>query len=116
LHADTPLWKSAGRCNCGSSSLLLNRCATCPTLEVEHARAVSPAGRLLERVLELDFDTQRFSIDWADVTAEEAMALKVLVQERDKWTAELRKREQDESEMQRQVEAAQAHAQRRAGG
>lgn len=110
MHADTPLWQSAGRCACGSSSLLLNRCVTCPTLEVEHARATSPAGRLLERVLELDFDTQRFAVPWGDVTAEEAMALKVLVQERDKWTAELRKREADDADMRRRVEGAQRRA------
>jgi hypothetical protein len=73
-------------------------------LEVEHARATSPAGRLLERVLELDFDTQRFAVPWSDVTAEEAGALKILVQERDKWAAEERKRAQDDADMQRRME------------
>jgi hypothetical protein len=74
-------------------------------------RAVSPAGRLLERVLELDFDTQRFTVSWGDVTAEEAAALKILVQERDKYTAERHKTEREEQ----QAEARMQERQRRQG-
>ena len=70
-------------------------------LIVNHIRETSPAGRLLERVLDLDFDTQRFQVDWSDISAEEAAALKILAQERDKWNREETDRQRDEAERQR---------------
>lgn len=79
------------------------RCPNCPVLEVETARMSTPAGRLLERVLDLDFDTKHFRIDWSDITAEEAMALKILEQERAKYERESAVRTREEAEMQQRM-------------
>ena len=92
---------------CGMTAAVVERCDTCPVLEVGRVRAQTAAGRLLERVLELDFETRRFKIDWSEVTAEEAVGLKVLEQEREKWRDEQMRDRQEkwEEEMRRrQVE------------
>lgn len=82
--------------NCDSYYPLILRCDSCPVTGIEHARATSPAGRLLEQVLELDADTKRFKIDWGEVSAEQAFGLRVLDQERSKWEREdMERRKQD---------------------
>lgn len=82
---------------------MTERCYSCPVAGIEHARAISAAGRLLERVLDLDFDTQRFKIGWDDVTCEEASALKILVQERNKWEREDADKKREEAELDRRM-------------
>ena len=58
------------------------RCASCKQPELERARAESEAGQMLNRLLELDFLTERFKVGLEDVTAEEARGLIVLKEER----------------------------------
>lgn len=82
----------------------MERCTDCPVTDIEHVRATSAAGRLLERTLELEFDTKHFRVDWADVTAEEVQALKILEQERGKWQAEDQERRREEWEEQRRAQ------------
>ncbi len=61
-----------GTCpNCDSRQYTINRCDRCGLDDLEDARAHSNAGRLFERLLELEFGAQHFSIPWTDVTAEE---------------------------------------------
>jgi hypothetical protein len=76
-------------------------------LSLEHIRATSPTGGLLERVLDLDFDTSKFKVDWADVPEDVAMGLKILDQERRKHEMEERKRQQEEFDLQQRTQAAQ---------
>ena len=52
---------------------------------LEYVRAHSNAGRLFERLLELEFDTKHFSVPWSDVTVEEQRGLQLLEEERDKY-------------------------------
>ena len=81
-----------------------DRCDTCPIVSLERVRERSEAGRLLERVLELDFDTQRLKIGWDEITCEEDAGLKILVQERTKWQNEETSRKQEEAEAQRRIQ------------
>ena len=84
-----------GSCpQCGGRVCVVNRCDRCPMLELEHVRAHSNAGRLFERVLELEFDTANFAVPWSEVTAEEVKGLQVLKDERDRYQRELQKRDQ----------------------
>jgi hypothetical protein len=65
------------------------RCERCPVNEIEHKRAYSYAGRLFERVLELEFNCEHFSVPWSDVSAEEVKGLQVLKEERDRYRREM---------------------------
>lgn len=56
--------------------------------ELEYVRAHSSAGRLFERVLELEFDCANFAVPWNEVTAEEVKGLQVLKEERDRYQRE----------------------------
>ena len=91
------------------------RCATCPVAEIEYRRAVSPAGRLLERVLELDFDLKHFKLTLSDITVEERDALSILEQERSKWDKEESDRRRDEWDQQRRSDEARRQAGRTGG-
>lgn len=75
-----------------------------------HARSTSPAGRLLERVLDLDFSVKHLRVGWDAVTVEEVAGLKILDQERAKKLTEDQKSEQEKWEMQRRQEEAQRKA------
>jgi hypothetical protein len=81
-----------GYCQCGSLQCTVNRCDRCPVNELEYVRAHSNAGRLFERVLELDFDCANFAVPWSEITAEEAVGLRVLKDERERYRQELLKR------------------------
>ena len=52
-------------------------------------RSHSAAGRLFERVLELEFDAAHFSVPWSDVTAEEVRGIQILKEERERYRQEL---------------------------
>ena len=52
-------------------------------------RSHSVAGRLFERVLELEFDAAHFSVPWSDVTAEEVRGFQILKEERERYRQEL---------------------------
>ena len=94
-----------GACEqCGSRAVVLDRCAHCPVLAVEHYRSITQAGRLLDRVLDLDFDMKHLHIPWSDVTAEEVMGIKILDQERDKWQRETVEQRRKDDEMQALME------------
>jgi hypothetical protein len=51
-------------------------------------RSHSRAGRLFERILELEFDCTTFAVPWSDVTAEEVRGLQVLQEERERYRRE----------------------------
>jgi hypothetical protein len=55
---------------------------------MEYVRTHSNAGRLFERVLELEFSCNNFVVPWSDVTAEEAVGLQILKDERDRYQRE----------------------------
>jgi hypothetical protein len=65
-------------------------------MELNHRRAHSEAGRLLESTLELDWDTKHLSVADEEIDEEAAMGLKILEQERAKWEQEQVKRRADE--------------------
>ena len=82
-----------GACSqCGGWHFAVNRCAHCRLDDLDYARTHSHAGRLFERVLELEFDAAHFSIPWSDVTAEEVRGLQILKEERDRYQREQMKR------------------------
>jgi predicted RNA-binding Zn-ribbon protein involved in translation (DUF1610 family) len=76
---------------CGSWQFTVNRCDRCLVNELDYVRAHSGAGRLFERVLELEFDCLHFAVPWNDVTAEEVKGLQVLKEERDRYQRDLQK-------------------------
>lgn len=91
---------------CDSRESTINQCPTCPVRELQSVRTLSQAGRLLERVLQLDFDVENFSVPWGDVLAEEAKGLQILKEERAKWTRELQDERAREMADQRRMAAA----------
>jgi hypothetical protein len=95
-----------GACpSCDQHASVAERCESCPAVEVEYYRQTTPAGRLLERVLEHEFDCKHYRVDPGDVNAEVREGLKVLEQERTRWERETReKAEQERQEQQRMQE------------
>ena len=84
-----------GKCpQCGNRQFAVNRCARCPVNELEYVRAHSAAGRLFERVLELEFDCAHFAVPWDEVTAEEVKGLQVLQDERERYQRERQREKQ----------------------
>lgn len=81
-------------------------------LDLEFVRETSEAGRLLERVLGLDWDSKRFNFDLEKVTCEDARALKILEQERNKWEKEESERKEEDQRMKRLMEDFQARGKR----
>ena len=78
-----------GSCpSCGSKLATINRCCKCGLDDLDDARTCSNAGRLFERLLELEFDAAHFDIPWTDVTAEEVRGLQILKEERDRYQRE----------------------------
>jgi len=73
---------------CDGWPFTVNRCAHCKLDDLDYARLHSNAGRLFERLLELEFDAAHFSIPWSDVTAEEVRGLQILKEERDRYQRE----------------------------
>ena len=77
-------------------------------IQIEQARETSVAGRLLERILDLDFRVQHFSVSDDTLTCEEVQGLKILHMERRRHERELldrRKQEADQDEVVRQLRA-----------
>ena len=88
-----------GNCQaCGALPIRVDRCYRCPLNELDRVRLNSLAGHLLERVIHLDFITQRFRVGLDEVSAEEVAGLKIYVNERDKYQHELTKRPPKEEE------------------
>lgn len=84
-----------GKCShCGSSQATINPCERCGLDDLDYARAHSNAGRLFERLLELEFYAERFNIPWSEVTAEETSGLQILMEERNRYHREREKRPQ----------------------
>ena len=71
---------------------VVNRCERCPVNDLDGVRARSNAGRLFDRVLELEFDVAHFAVPWDQVTAEEVKGLQALKDERDRYQRELQQR------------------------
>jgi len=78
--------------NCGEKGARANRCSRCPLNDLDYARSHSAAGRLLNRIMDMEFDVAKFKVDWADVTAEEAHGLRILADERDQYQREQNKK------------------------
>lgn len=103
-----------GKCpSCGGKSASAERCYDCPVNEVEHRRRHTRAGRLLERVLEHEFDAKHYKVSPGEVDVEVREGLKILEQERAKWDQETRERAEEEREEKRRVWEAQQRAQAR---
>lgn len=63
----------------------------------------SSAGRLFDRILEIEFDSEHFQVPWNEVTAEEVKGLQILKGERDKYMEEQRKNAEAEHDMRRRA-------------
>ena len=100
-----------GACACGCPTCEIERCDDCPAVMVQHMRAHSPAGRLLERVLDHEFDTKHYKVPIEGVDAELRDGLKILEEERARFESDERKRMHEEVEQQR-IEAEMASRQR----
>jgi hypothetical protein len=81
--------------NCGAKGARVNRCAHCALNDLDYARSHTAAGRLLNRVMDIEFDVAKFKVDWADVTAEEALGLRILADERDRYQREQNKKDRE---------------------
>ena len=68
----------------------------------------STAGRLLDRVLDLEFDLKHFRMSRDEVSCEERDALKTLEHERGKWEQEESRRMMEEREIESKVQAMQS--------
>jgi hypothetical protein len=82
--------------NCGHRGARVERCGHCPLNDLDYARSHSAAGRLLGRLLDLEFDVGKFRVDWAEVTAEEALGLRILADERDRYQREQSRKQKDQ--------------------
>jgi len=89
--------------SCDQIASTAERCESCPVVEVEHFRATTSTGQLLDRVLEHEFDTKHYHIDPRGVSAEVREGLKVLEHERLRWERETREKANQEREEQRRV-------------
>lgn len=89
--------------SCNAQAAVVERCEGCPVLEIEHQRARTQSGRLLERVLEHEFDCKHYVVDPSAVDVEVREGLKILEQERGKWEKETRERQEEEREEQRRL-------------
>jgi hypothetical protein len=69
-------------------------------------RVRSDAGRLLDRVLDIEFDLDKLQVGWGEVTCEEVSALRILSQERRKWEKEEGDRRREDAEMEARVAQA----------
>ena len=82
-----------GEClDCGSRLCTIIRCRHCKLDDLDDARNYSHAGRLFERLLELEFDAHHFSIPWTEVTVEEVKGLQILKEERERYQREQMKK------------------------
>ena len=94
----------AGVCpRCHRGYPIIDRCPSCPVLEMERVRARTSAGRFLERVLEMDADSKRPGFVSYEITEEEAVGLRILDQELAKRTEEMRKDQEEEAAEKRRV-------------
>jgi len=97
-----------GNCrSCGSSSVKLDRCPDCPITVLDRVRSFSPAGRLLDRVLDLEFDLKHGLGRPDRVTCEERDALRTLEHERGKWEHEEMKAREVERQSEQMMRATQ---------
>lgn len=72
--------------------MMLQRCDACPVLRMVEAK-MSPAGRLLDRVLEVDFLVEsHFQVSLSEVRADEIKGLQILKEERHKFSEEKMKK------------------------
>lgn len=81
-----------GSCpECGSRNSVAERCARCPLDDLDYARAHSAAGRLLNRLLDLEFKLKRLQVPWTEITEEEIKGLQTLESERENYHREQNK-------------------------
>jgi hypothetical protein len=89
--------------SCDQIASTAERCDNCPVVEVDHYRANTSAGHLLDRVLEHEFDCKHYHIDPRGVSAEIREGLKVLETERRSWERESREKADQEREEQQRI-------------
>ena len=82
---------------------------------IDHYRSNSGAGKLLERVLDLDGYLKRYQIGWDNINAEEHRALTILENERAAWVQEDAEDKRREQEMRMRMEEAKQRGQRGGG-
>jgi hypothetical protein len=106
-----------GRCSgCGQSGTIIERCDVCPVVEVDYQRTKTATGRLLDRVLEHEFDSKHYTIDPGEVSIEVRECLKILEQERYKYDKETTERRRQEFEEKQRVRELQQKQMRLGGG
>ncbi|HEY6272618.1 MAG TPA: hypothetical protein VIX19_11580 [Terriglobales bacterium] len=93
--------------NCGQWASVVERCASCPVVEVEHYRSITATGQFLDQVLEHDFDCRHYSVDAGSVRADIREGLKVLEAERTRWETESREKAEEERQERARVAALQ---------
>ena len=96
---------------CGALPLVVERCDTCPLNTMDEARNRTPAGHLLDRVIDLDFASDAFTVDYRSVTADLFIGLKMFREERNAYQIEHMKTEKERME----EEARIAELKRRTG-
>ena len=101
--------------SCTSTNSVILHCARCPTEMIDHYRSNSGAGKLLERVLDLDGYLKRYQIGWDNINAEEHRALTILENERAAWVQEDAEDKRREQEMRMRMEEAKQRGQRGGG-
>jgi hypothetical protein len=89
--------------SCDQNASVAERCESCPVVEVEHYRATTSTGQLLDRVLEHEFDTKHYHIDPGGISAEVREGLKVVESERTRWEKESREKADQERQEQQRV-------------
>jgi hypothetical protein len=97
-----------GRCpSCDQFASVAQRCPTCPKVEVDYYREATVTGRLLERVLDHEFDAKHYRVDPGSVSVEVRTGLKTLESERSRWEKETREKAEQEREERRLVQEMQ---------
>jgi hypothetical protein len=90
--------------SCDQNASVAERCEMCPVVEVDHYRAITSTGQLLDRVLEHEFDTKHYRIEPGSVAADIREGLKILEQERTRWEKETREEAEREREERTRVQ------------
>lgn len=95
---------------CGQHASVVERCDSCPVVEVEQYRRGSATGLWLDRVLEHEFDCKHYEIDPGAVPADVREGLKIMESERARWERETREKQQEEFEETQRIREMQRKA------
>ena len=87
--------------------MIVERCTGCPLNKLDEARHSSYTGRLLDAVLQLDFNAETFSVSFIEIEAEKIAGLQVLREERQFFQKEEMEQRDREREIRSTLERAQ---------